>query len=44
MIEFRPQRYYLLGLAVSALSVALALAALGAITVAQRLRVRRLNV
>ncbi|WP_243439062.1 hypothetical protein [Fundidesulfovibrio soli] len=44
VIEFKPQRYYLLGLAVSALSVALALAALGAITVAQRLRVRRLNV
>jgi len=44
VIEFRPQRYYLLGLAVSALSVALALAALGALTVAQRLRVRRLHV
>ena len=44
VIEFRPQRYYLLGLAVSALSVALSLAALGVLTVAQRLRVRRLNV
>ena len=47
VIEFRPQRFYLLGLAVSALTVALALATLGALTVAARLRVmrvRRLNV